>query len=205
VKEVAGLLGPIIEMATAERLVACMTFCPQWGDTLFALYKICGDVARIGTKTTTVSIRLVDRLEWRARKYYDMPLLVLAPVMDPTSKGVDLKTGCDDLASWATITEFVIHYGQLFGYDVGSSVDDSAGKYSTHCFMEHMPRNVLSQGMLYDEARIKYWSTALSASKEFRLLGFHLMAIGCHTADCSAMVFICDPWGYYGWDVHLLQ
>jgi hypothetical protein len=21
---------------------------------------------------------------------------------------------------------------------------------------------------------------------------------------CSAMDFICDPWGYYGWEVHLL-
>jgi hypothetical protein len=56
----------------------------------------------------------VDRLEWRARKYYEIPLLVLAHVMDPTTKGVGLKTGCDDLSSWATIMEFVIHYGQLF-------------------------------------------------------------------------------------------
>jgi hypothetical protein len=37
--------------------------------------------------------------------------------------------------------------------------------------------------VLSDEAIIKYWSTALSASKEFRLLGSHLMATGCHAAD----------------------
>jgi hypothetical protein len=36
--------------------------------------------------------------------------------------------------------------------------------------------------MLSDGARIKYWSTALRASKEFRLLGSHLMAIGRHSA-----------------------
>jgi hypothetical protein len=133
--------------------------------------------------TATVSIRLVDHLEWRARKYYEMALLVLAHFMDPTTKGIGLKTGCDVLASWATIMEFVIHYGRLFGYDVGSSVDDSAGQNSTRCFTEHMSRDVLSQGMLSDGARIKYWSTALSASKEFRPLGSHLRAIGCHAAD----------------------
>jgi hypothetical protein len=49
--------------------------------------------------------------------------------------------------------------------------------------MDHMSRDVLSQGMLSDGAIIKNWSTALSASKEFRLFRSHLMATGCHAAD----------------------
>jgi hypothetical protein len=79
--------------------------------------------------------------------------------------------------------EFVIHYGQLFGYDIGSSVDDYAGQNSTRRFTDHLSRDVLRQETLSDGAKIKYWSSALSASKEFRLLGSHLMAIGCHAAD----------------------
>jgi hypothetical protein len=64
---------------------ALLMFCPQWGDK-FAHYKIRGEAARICTMTATVSIRLVVRLEWCARKYYEMPLLVLAHVMDPNTK-----------------------------------------------------------------------------------------------------------------------
>jgi hypothetical protein len=46
-----------------------------------------------------------------------------------------------------------------------------------------MSRDFLSQVLQSDGAIIKYWSTALRASKEFRLLGSHLMAIGCHAVD----------------------
>jgi hypothetical protein len=82
-----GLLRPItIEIAHAERLGACIPdVLPSMG-RLFAHYKTCGEAARLDTMTATVSIRLVDRLEWRARKYYDMPLLVLAHVIDPNQK-----------------------------------------------------------------------------------------------------------------------
>jgi hypothetical protein len=167
VKVAAGFLRLSPLRLKMLRLGECIAdVLPSMG-RLFAHYKIFGEAARIGTMTATVSICLVDRLEWRARKYYEISLLVLAHVMDQTTKGVGLKTGCTDLASWSTIMEFVILYGQLFGYDVGGSVDDSAGQNSTRCFMEHMSRDVFRHGKLSDGARIHCWWTALSASKEF--------------------------------------
>jgi hypothetical protein len=70
--------------------------------------------------TATVSIRLVDHLEWRARKYYEMPLLVLAHFMDPTTKGIGLKTGCDVLASWATIRSLSSTMGSCLVMTLGA-------------------------------------------------------------------------------------
>jgi hypothetical protein len=108
IKEVTILLRSItIEIAHAERHGACISDVLPLVGKLFAHCKTCGEAAGLDTMTATVSIRLVDRLEWRARKYYDMPLLVLAHVIDPTQKGVGLKTSCDDPASWATIMELL--------------------------------------------------------------------------------------------------
>jgi hypothetical protein len=40
--------------------------------------------------------------------------------------------------------------------------------------------------------------------KQLHLGGFLKGLRDMNQWNCSAMDFICDPWGYYGWNVHLL-
>jgi hypothetical protein len=112
--------------------------------------------------TASVSKRMVDRLDWRVQKYYDMPLLIVSHAMDPTDKGVCLRTGCNDPASWASVMDFLMYYGRVFGYDVGESLEDSNGEETTRCFMEHMATEVLGEERASNGGSVRYWSTALN-------------------------------------------
>jgi hypothetical protein len=172
VKEAAAILRPIaIEVAVAERRGSSIADVLPCLGRLFAHYRAVAAAARPECMTEAVASRLVDRLEWRSRKYYEMPLLVLAHVMDPTRKGVGLKTGCDDAVSWTSLIECVFHYGHRFGYDVGSSSDNMAGQQTTRSFMEYIAADVISEERAANGGRILLWSTYLTAVKAFRLLG----------------------------------